>query len=155
MAVLSVIRAWMHAGACPRTLQSRDGICCPRRPTVEAVVVAPVARKANVPFWTLVVALPAARAAPDLDQNRALTALDLRIGLDGVRRQLPCQRPRCCHRRSHLPVSFTMVLKNWGVAAWPSKLGALIFQDMAFASGSTRHGFRREQAQCHHPALVL
>ena len=76
----------------------QHGICCPRRPMVGAVVVATVARRhpADVPFWSLFVALPAARAAPDLDQNRAQTVLDLRIGLDGVLRQLPCQRPRCC-----------------------------------------------------------
>ena len=134
--------------------------------TVGAVAVAPVARKANVPFSSL-------RVAPDLDQNHALIVLDLRIGLDGVRRQLPCQRPRSCHRRSHLQVSFTKVLKIWGVTAWPSKLGSHLpgygicfqidspwissgtnsmqpprsgaFQDMAFASELTRHGFRRAQ----------
>ena len=120
----------------------------PSQANGRAVVVAPVARKANVPSSSL-------RVAPDLDQNHALIVLDLRIALDGVRRQLPCQRPRSCHRRSHLPVSFTMVLKNWGVTAWPSKLRALIFQDMAFASELTRHGFRRAQTQCKHLALVL
>ena len=78
-----------HLHGCPfchtrlDACQSRDGICCPRRSTVGAVVVAPVARRhlADVPFWSPVVALP---AAPDLDQNRALTVVELRIGLDGA-----------------------------------------------------------------------
>ena len=75
MAALSVLRALMHAGACLLTLSSKDGICCPRRLTVGAVVVAPVARKANVPFSSL-------KVVSDLDQDHALIVLVLRIALE-------------------------------------------------------------------------
>ena len=76
-AALSVLRAWMHAGARLLTLSSKDGICCPHRLVVGAVVVAPVARKANALFSNL-------KVVPDLDQNHAVIGLVLRIALDGV-----------------------------------------------------------------------
>ena len=94
---------------------------------VGAVVVEPVTRKANALFSNL-------KVVPDLDQNHAVIGLVLRIALDGVRRQLLCQRPQGCQWCSRLPVPFTTVLKNWGVTAWPSSLVVLIFQDMAFVS---------------------